>query len=828
MTKLGRGTFAEKPLTVSGKKWSVNGIFHPAAGKICLPATNCKHRPETIISLWPAMDYRQEYKSFINSHNLNGAVRITVGITLPAILLGYFHNLSAGVVLSLGAMCVGNMDNPGPIHHRRNGMFACILILFFVTLLTGLVSGSAVMTGALVFVFCFIFSMMSIYGNRASSIGVNALLVMVLVIDRPRHGWDILINAAYVAAGGLWYTILSLLLYSFRPYKLTQQAIGDCVQATAGYLRIKASFYSRDLDYDKSYRQLVDKQIDIHEKQDLVRELLFKSRDIVKESTHTGRVLVMIFLDIVDLFERVMTSQQDYQSLHNSFDDSGLLDEYRQLILDLAKELDEIGIAIKSGKPSVETSALPSRIKNLREFLARFRDAHRTAENVEGFIGMRHILDSIQDIADRLHTLHGYTTYDHKLSKSFRSQVDYDQFVTHQDINGKLLTDNLSLNSNIFRHSLRVSIATLTGYLIGELLSFGHSYWILLTIIVILKPAFSLTKTRNYERLTGTLAGAAVGLVILWFVKDRTALFVLMILFMVGTYFFLRTKYLVAVTLMTPYVLLLFHLLYPTDFKTILSDRVIDTAIGSAIAFLANILLVPSWEHERITDYMTRIIEANALYFKDISGAFLGRPAAVTQYKLSRKHAFVALANLSDAFSRMLSEPRSKQRHAGQMHQFVVSNHMLTAHIATLSYYVLPMAEKYADPAYEPVVQAILDRLENAVVILEKSQTGESGPVTAEQSASAEQTAGVKQTGGRETLIRDQWTGKQDLRILNDRMNGWLDQRKAELEQGIIDSDTRRLVSEFKPVVDQFNFIANVSTDIEKLSRELRSIPSLH
>jgi uncharacterized membrane protein YccC len=120
------------------------------------------------------MDYIRTYKSFINSHNLSDAVRITVGIILPAVVLGYFNYLSAGIVVSLGAMCVGNADNPGPIHHRRNGMIACILILFAVTLLTGLASSSPLLTGILVTIFCFVFSMMGIYGSRASSIGVNA------------------------------------------------------------------------------------------------------------------------------------------------------------------------------------------------------------------------------------------------------------------------------------------------------------------------------------------------------------------------------------------------------------------------------------------------------------------------------------------------------------------------------------------------------------------------------------------------------------------------------------------------------------------------------
>jgi uncharacterized membrane protein (TIGR01666 family) len=736
------------------------------------------------------MDYIKEYKSFINSHYLNGAIRITVGITLPAILLGYFNNLSAGVVLSIGAMCVGNTDNPGPIHHRRNGMIACVLIIFLVTLLVGWASGSAVMTGVLVFVFCFIFSMLGIYGARASSVGINALLVMVLNIDRPHHGWDVVINAAYVLAGGLWYTLLSLLLYSFRPYKLVQQALGDCVRATADYLRIKASFYARGVDYDKRYRQLVDSQVSIHEKQDLVRELLFKSRKIVRESTHVGRVLVMIFLDTIDLFERIITSQQDYQLLHRDFDDSGLMEEYRQVIVGLASELDEIGIALMSGKPSEEDSKMDTRIRQVRETFYKYRDQYRDAGNVEGFIGLSNILDSIEDINDRLHTLHGYTTYDRKLSKDFKQELDYEEFISHQDVGYKLIFENLTIKSDIFRHSLRVSIATIAGYIVSSFLAFGHSYWILLTIIVILKPVYSLTKKRNYERLVGTLAGALIGLVLLYFIRDQHVLFVLMILFMIMTYVFLRTNYLVAVTMTTPYVLLLFHLLDPADFHVILSDRIVDTLIGSGIAFLANIFFIPSWEHERISDFMVKAVEANIAYFRDVAGAFLGQPPTIHQYKLSRKNAFVALANLSDAFGRMLSEPRSKQKRIAEMHQFVVSNHMFTSYIATLAYYVDPYAAKFADPAYKPVIDDIISRLRRAADLLQDRELPESPQAT-----------------------------KEELRVINDRLNRLMELRKAELEgPGTASSEVRLQLKEFKPIADQFNFIAKVSADIEKLS----------
>src|SRR5579871_4535302 len=181
------------------------------------------------------MDYLKEYKSFVTSHYLSDGIRITVGIALPSVVLSYFNLLSAGIIVSVGAMCVSITDSPGPIHHRRNGMNACNAIIFVVSLLTGFIAPHPFLLGPFIFSCCFVFSMIGVYGSRATSVVASALLVMVLNIDRRNEGWAVVINALYILAGGTWYTLLSLLLYSFRPYKLAQQALGDCIQSTADY-----------------------------------------------------------------------------------------------------------------------------------------------------------------------------------------------------------------------------------------------------------------------------------------------------------------------------------------------------------------------------------------------------------------------------------------------------------------------------------------------------------------------------------------------------------------------------------------------------------------
>lgn len=735
------------------------------------------------------MDYLKKYKSFLYSYYLSAGVRITAGIVLPAAVLGYFNMLSPGVALSLGALCVSSTDNPGPIHHRRNGMLVCLLLLIIVSIVTSLAAAHPFWLAIAITCFCFVFSMMGVYGSRAISIGVAALLIMVLQIGHPGHGPEVFIEAAYILLGGLWYTGLSLLLHKFAPYRLTQQALGEYIAAVADYVRIRASLYDKQADAEKVYEQMIEQQVVIHQNQDLVRELLFKSREIVKESTNIGRTLLMTFRSMVDLFEKIITAYQDYKELHSVFEGTGIMQRYRELILQLAAELDDISIAIKSGRRSRETNALPNAIREARKFYIELRSKKRTAENLEYFITLRNILSNIEDIANRIHTLHLYTTYQQPLTAA-AEPGDYEKFLTRQDFSFKVLTDNLSLQSNFFRHSLRVSLATLAGYLISLSLKVGHNYWILLTIVVILKPAYSLTKKRNYERLFGTIAGAIAGLIILYFIKDKTALFVIMLVLMLITYSLLRTNYMLSVIFMTPYVLLLYQLLFNMPVKNVFTDRLLDTTIGSVIAFIANLLLTPVWEREQITIYMVQAIEKNATWFKTVVTTLMGRPVPSTEYRISRKEAFVALANLSDAFTRMLAEPRRQQKNISAVHQFVVYNHLLTSHIATLAHYGEQFASINVSKDFVPVVNNIETELLAAKAVV----NGEPVPATPARPP--------------------HW------QLIDKRVTTLMEKRQKELQHGLTETDTRSMLLAVKSVTDEFKVIYEVAADIKKVGQQ--------
>lgn len=733
------------------------------------------------------VDYIREYRRFIYSHYVADGVRITTGVLLPSLIFGYFDLLPIGIFISLGALSVSITDNPGPIHHRKNGLLICCGVIALVALIVGFALHTKWIFPVLLPLFCFFFSMIGIYGARATAIGIAALLVMVMMTHERLFGWEVVISTGYILAGGLWYTILSLVLYELRPFKLIQQAMGEYVLSAATYLKSRAAFYVEGANMDHAYENLIHAQVAVQQKQELVAELLFKTRDIVKETTHTGRILMMIFLDVSDLLERTMSSYQDYRKLHDFFDDTEILKEYHNIILDLANELDEIGVSLISGRASGYDGSIDKELVSEREQLQQLRIRLLNPSNLEGFISLRHILDSMDDIAARIRTLHQYTSYDKKINKENVRIPDPSIYVASHPIDPQLFWDNFTFDSNIFRHSLRIAIASLIAYVTGQLLPFGHGYWILLTVIVILKPGYSLTRTRNIQRLFGTVIGAAIAGGVLYFVKSNTIILILLAISMIVGYSFMRWKYLISVVMMTVYLLFMFHILDPNDFSQILKERILDTIIGCFVAFLASILLPPIWEREQITDLMSKVVGDILGYFESVAWVFVGKPFDISQTNAMRKHAWVSLANVSDAFNRMLSEPKSKRRNAEKFHHFVVSSHMLVSHMAALSYYAEELKSEFVMEDYEPLIKASIRELQTAEGYLAEPDFESTSALTENPQS-----------------------------ILDKKVNALMQTRQQELKEGRLDTEHKRYFSTFKSITDQFYFIYKTSQDLRK------------
>ncbi|MBS7563118.1 FUSC family protein [Mucilaginibacter sp. Bleaf8] len=637
----------------------------------------------------------REIKSFFFSQYFSDGLRITFGILLPGLVFAQLGMLELGITLSLGAICICVTDNPGPVIHKRNAMAVSNLIVFLVAVLTGLIRFNLIALGAEVVVLSFLFSMFIVYGNRAASVGTAGVLAMIFTMDKAVTPAEVLPYSATILAGGLWYMLMSLVFFGIRPYRAAQQAIGENIEDVADFLRIKANFYLTETNIDDNYRLLVSKQILVSQHQDAVRELLFKSRQIVKESTNYSRMLVLTFVDLVDLFEQIMATHYDYAYIREQFGATGILDHIGRLLHRMADELGNVGYAVLSNSYYKTTEKFEPELEELKAKI----DELGKSEQISNLV-LKKVLVNLRDLNKKINSINYY--HNSRSSKQLLEnpyQVEYDKFVGHQDFSPNVLVDNLNLKSSTFKYSLRVAIVCLLGFIItkssllmqlvsdimGRKLAFGHhSYWVLLTIIVILKPGFSLSKQRNYQRLVGTIIGGVIGVLILLYVKSSVAQFIIMTFLMVGAYSFQRVNYIVMVILMTPYVLILFRFLGVGGLD-IAEERIADTALGSIIAFAATYLIFPTWESEQLRENLRDVITANVNYLVKIADNISGKTVSVTEYKLARKDVYIKSANLSAAFERMTSEPKSKQRKSKDVHKFVVLNHILSSYIATIA-----------------------------------------------------------------------------------------------------------------------------------------------
>jgi uncharacterized membrane protein (TIGR01666 family) len=623
-------------------------------------------------------------QDFLLSNYFSDGIRITLGVLLPSLILAQFGLLVYGLTLSLGALCVSVVDFPGPLLHRRNAMAVTVILVTLTSIIIGLVNANNILTALLLVLFCIVFSMLNVYGAREGAIGTATLLVLVLSIDDVRPASQVLLHGGLIFAGSLWYTVLSYFSNTIRPYRIVEQTLSDSILEVSIFMEAKAKFYNEKTNLEENYADLLKLQARVHDQQEAVREVLFKTREIVRESTPQGRFLLLVFVDMVDVFEQVMSSFYNYEQLHVQFGPTGILLRYEQAILKIADQLKEISFALKTGGVPADATELENFVRSLREEIRQMEAINDGQYTTSGLVALKNIEVNIENIVNRVKIINRY--FNKSTKKDLKQpKIETDRFISRQTtIDFKLFMENFSMESSNFRHSLRVAIVMLTGFVISRSLDFSHSYWILLTILVISKPAFSLTKERNYQRLIGTIAGAIIGMLIITFIVDKNILFVLLLICMIGCYSFQRKNYVVSVVFMTPYVLVLFNFLGMGSIS-IAQERIYDTLIGSAIAFIASYFLFPTWESGKVKEAMISMLEANKNYFEKVTALFLQTEDRITDYKVARKEVYLATANLSTLFQRMFSEPKSKQVIITELYQFTALNHLLSSNIATLT-----------------------------------------------------------------------------------------------------------------------------------------------
>lgn len=657
-------------------------------------------------------DYLQEVQKFISSQYWYSGWRITAGVMVPLIVFISLDLMAVAVPFLWGALFVSLTDTPGPIKHRRNGMLAAIALNTIVVLLTGLTKEYQALLITQIVVLGFLLTMLAVYGARAGAVGSLTLVVMLLNLLSINTGYNTVTGAALIAGGGTWYMLFSLMLHGIRPYRQVEQALGEHLIIIGDYIRARAAFYREGTNLTQCFDRVMKTQSEVRTIQDQTQELLFRTRRAVADASPKSRSLMMIYLDSLDLFEETMYSYRDYKDIHDALGNTGLLNRYYGLILELAAAVEHVGISVQMGRPVRNKLDFSARVSELDQLTTESLGKSTVEGSSRNLESLKKILNNVVDITNRINRLILYTRMEGNHETDYETAHKISRLAATQPIRFKVLWENMTLKSEVFRHAIRLTLAIVAGYVVSMALSLDHNYWVMLTIVTILRPAYVLTKKRNIERVAGTLLGVAVVSALLWFISNTTALMVILVLCMLIGYSLLRVHYFTFVVFLTIFLVISLYFLAPHNFGLLIRERLIDTVVGSVIAFIAARFFFPLWGHHALQEAMRKMLDANRQYFLQAWIVAKSGEPEPPAYTLARQNAIVSLTNLSDKFQRMLSEPEQSAQ-ASRIHQFVIANHMLTGHIAALSDEPLS-ADGNNNDALEEISRAITYELQCA------------------------------------------------------------------------------------------------------------------
>ena len=212
------------------------------------------------------------------------------------------------------------------------------------------------------------------------------------------------------------------------------------------------------------------------------------------------------------------------------------------------------------------------------------------------------------------------------------------------------LRANLSSDSVVLRHALRMGVVSAIGVAFIEATHVMFGEWVLIAIAIVLQPYSGATTVKGVQRLLGTALGGAIAAVIGSAFHSPTPVMVA-ILFLSGISVALYPlNYAAYAAFMTPTFVLLDEL--GSQSWHLASVRLANNLIGALLALVGAVVLWPARERPRET------LASALAAVRDYLGDVLRRqhdPHAAT-LTLARRRVNVALANAHASLQRLVME----------------------------------------------------------------------------------------------------------------------------------------------------------------------------
>jgi uncharacterized membrane protein YccC len=569
------------------------------------------------------------------------ALRNTLGFAAALGLGTFFGGPAAGVIAGTGALNVSFSDSRDPyIMRARRMLLAATLCGMGVTV--GSLSGHSNIAAVLLATICsFAAGMLLALGGPAGDLGVITVVTVVVFAARPLEPLQALQAGLTVMAGGALQCLFSVALWPIRRYMPERRIVCGLFRSLAKSARTPP-LSSNTPPHSNEFTDA----------QEALRSL---SQD------HSVEAERLVFL--LNQAERMRLSLLNLgrlgRRLRRDAQGAEAADALSAVLQAAAASLDSISGGILEGRVCGNTE--PFQVAAER-FTSREFGAPSTF-----FAAL--IRDSIQQLdalGGQLRTSAGTVT-----ESAIRTD-DRQRWRLRISSRVAKLQANLSLHSTVFRHAVRLAICVGAGDALGRAIAVQRTYWIPMTIVLILKPDFTATVSRGILRLVGTFTGLIIATALFHFIQTGMTGDMVLV---AGMIFILRwigpANYGIFVTALSAMVVLLIGITGVSP-QEVIYARAVNTLVGGLMAMLAYILW-PTWERTQAGPAFADMMENYREYFRAVVSAYGdGSLEAINKTRVNGRR---ARSNAEASVDRMTTEPGMTKDRVIRLNAILVSSH---------------------------------------------------------------------------------------------------------------------------------------------------------
>lgn len=662
------------------------------------------------------LDTFKKLFQFLGSTHFTKSVLTVIAVITPLVIgisTGYSE---IGVAICFGAFWCNPSDVHGSLKHKVYGILFSAALVMVVSFIGGYLHYSPWLSVIILGVVSFAISMISAYGFRASLISFSGLLALVISFAHTPDQLKIYEFSLLVGIGGMWYLALSLLWYKINPKGQTEEVLYETIGNTGKLLKKRGKLIGKKANRKKLKKSLFLLQSELTEQHNTLREILILSRKNSGISVYNGK-RVLVLAQLIEMLENAGANPVNYLKMDEQFQGYPEFAKlFQHIISEMAEQLQMI--AVIGNKPTriPKHNKLKTLFNNLDSNIQELGGI-KDAQAYEAFIMFQNFLEYQEKQFDKIKRIKWLLSDHDVASEEFIDKEILKHFLISQDYSPRILLRNLSFRSTIFRHSLRMAITLMIGFVLGNLFSFQNAYWILLTIILIMRPNYGLTKARSKDRTVGTIIGGLIATVIVFLVQDVYVYAILALISFVIALSMLQKNYKASAIYVTLSIVFIYGILQP-DVMTVIQYRILDTLLGAVLSYLGFLFLWPSWSFQEIRKDVVKSVEANRTYLSEIANFYIHKGNVPTSYRLARKNAFLETSNLSSAFQRMTQEPHSKQKNLNEIYQLVELNHNFLSSLASWSIYIQHHTTTEASERLNNIITKIDENLESVLKML--------------------------------------------------------------------------------------------------------------